>query len=501
MSSMRCLLLLALACPSALRAPGVAQTPVPAGRALRSAPSVAPSVEAERDANAGLAAEELALAAGVDVERATRRVRELVELGPRMGGTPSGDAAAEYLEQAFAAAGLAVEVVEDPPAWSHAEESWRVELSSPEDAGADGVLESAWPLGFSPAARGEARLALEAEAGVALLAERTPQWLHRRVALPAGAPALVLIDGQTTEDGRAGALGDLRRDAPCPAFVLSRADGQRLRARLAEDPRARVRFELRTRVARTRPRTVVARLPGRTEGGGFFLVCAHGDSDSGGPGANDNGSGEAIVLEMAAAWSSAIAAGSARPPAREVRFAIWGTEIHSSRAFLARVREADEELLGVLNFDQSGFGQAGDRLHVEPDDLAANVPFVRAVLGVLADARGRESEDFPARWVTNGSLGGTDSYVFSAAEEFRANTLPSVTLYASAWDRPREVERTAGMPGESWNDGDAVHVDFDPWYHSAGDTPANTTDRQPWHLGWGARVGLIAVRRYLDGLP
>ena len=73
-----------------------------------------------------------------------------------------------------------------------------------------------------------------------------------------------------------------------------------------------------------------------------------------------------------------------------------------------------------------------------------------------------------------------------------------MTLYASAWDRLGQLERTAGMPGESWNDGDEVSIDYDVYYHSAGDTPANTTDKEPFNMGWSARVGLVACWRWLN---
>ena len=104
---------------------------------------------------------------------------------------------------------------------------------------------------------------------------------------------------------------------------------------------------------------------------------------------------------------------------------------------------------------------------------------------------------FPERFATNGSQGGTDSYVFSESKPFRTDARPAVTLYASAWDRPRELRRTPGMPGESWNDGDVVHVDHDDFYHSAGDVPENTTDREPWNMGWCARAGWLGVLRWM----
>lgn len=445
-------------------------------------------------------AAELALASSVSDQRAARRVRELVALGPRMGGTASGKRASAYLARAFEELGLVVRSVEDSELWCHAESGWQLEARV---LGGDAqVLEfplaSAWPYGFSPAATGSAELALEPGPGAAWLTQRyRPGQLA-----PDAHPVLCLVDGRTTADGSYPVVEHLGGGgaAPFPVFGLSRPDGERLRAELDEldeGHRVELRYELSSEVRRARPRTVIASLPARKGAApGYFLFCAHGDSDSGGPGANDNASGEAILLEIASAWTRAIYEDRAPAPAREVRFAIWGSEIHSSEDYLRRRVPGEGRLLGVLNYDQAGFGSGSEQLNIEPDDLPANRALVHEVLGVLEDFEG--APGFPQRWATNKSLGGTDSYVFSDAEIFKAGGLPSLTLFTSAWGRPNEHPRTPDMPGESWRERDKVSVDYDQYYHSAGDLPENTTDREPHNMGWCARVGMIAVARFLE---
>jgi Zn-dependent M28 family amino/carboxypeptidase len=247
---------------------------------------------------------------------------------------------------------------------------------------------------------------------------------------------------------------------------------------------------------RANPLTVEARLPARAGAApGFFLFCAHGDSDAGGPGANDNGSGEAIVYEIARAWTAAIQAGALPPPPAEVRFAIWGKEIFSTQHYLKTIAAEEGPVLGVINYDQAGFGSSSEQLNVEPDDLPANVALVWVIAGVLADHAGQAG--FPERWATNKSLGGTDSYVFSGSQRFREDLIPAVTLFTSAWDVPAEHPRTPGMPGESWSDRDRVYVDYDVYYHSAGDRPENTTDLEPHNMAWCARVGWFSALRWL----
>lgn len=434
---------------------------------------------------------ERALAARVSDLRARDAVRSLVTFGPRMGGTPSGERAAAWLDERFEEMGLATVVREDPKKRCHWEERWSVvaHIEGREPL----TLERATPWGFSPSARGRAPLTLEPEAGGVWLSED-----RSRPRRGAPSPAVVLMDGVTTRDGEWPLCRSIRGDTP--AFGLSRKEGAALREALAAELEVEVEFELVATLAERSPRTVVATIPAR-EGAapGHLLYCAHGDSDSGGPGANDNGSGEAIVLEIARAWSSAIAAGALPAPPREVRFAVWGSEIHSTRAYLEEYAEHETRpVLAVINFDQAGFGSGAEQLNVEPDDLPANAPFVHLCAAVLGDHAG--TEGFPARWATNKSLGGTDSYVFSGSRTFRREARPAVTLFTSAWDKPDQHPRTQGMPGESWSDRDVVTVDYDVTYHSAGDTPENTTDREPHNMGWCARVGLLAGLRWLEGL-
>src|SRR5512134_3522775 len=99
-------------------------------------------------------AREEAVAAAVRADELRRYVRELVALGPRMGGTPSNAKSAAYVASHFTKLGLAVRVEDDAPQLAHWEDSWRVAF---EDGSA---IESAHPLGFSPSAAAGTRGAL-----------------------------------------------------------------------------------------------------------------------------------------------------------------------------------------------------------------------------------------------------------------------------------------------------------------------------------------------------
>lgn len=434
---------------------------------------------------------ERALWTQVSEERAAQRVRHLETLGPRMGGTDSGNRAAAYLLRQFSAYGLDARIVEDSPLMSHAEHNWSV---TAENANGEMLeLGRAWPYGFSPTSTGSARIALTQGDGHALLAHELD-----RDSSAADVPIL-LIDGNTTEGGEYPRVLHLRGDnrSRRPVFGISAAEGAWLREHM--EAGVTISWNLVAELVEAAPQTVVARIPAANPSRrGYFLFCAHGDSDAGGPGANDNGSGEAIVLEIANAWGTALRSKTIAPPPRELRFAIWGSEIHSTKDYLERTLDGDQEILGVLNYDQSGFGSTDDLLYIEPDDLPANGSLVRAMLEVLEQYSG--TPGFPERWATVPSQGGTDSYVFSDSSYFKSQGRPAVTLFASAWDRADTLKRTPGMPGESWNDGNEVHIDYDVYYHSAGDTAANTTDLEPFNMGWSARVGLLGSLRWLSRL-
>jgi len=90
-------------------------------------------------------------------------------------------------------------------------------------------------------------------------------------------------------------------------------------------------------------------LPGRDSAAEWLIIGAHLDSWDYGTGAQDNGSGAAMVLEAA----RAIAA-MPQPPRRTIRFALWGGEEQGLLGSAAYVRAHQAEMAGcvaVLNTD------------------------------------------------------------------------------------------------------------------------------------------------------
>ena len=417
-------------------------------------------------------------------------VRRLVGFGPRTYGSPSNHEAAAWLAAAFREAGLDVTVHQDASRDWYLPVSWEVRALGGASGAPALVLKTVWPSSGSPSGKGEGPLSLEPAPGAVCLTSGNP------TPETTTGCAAVLFDGRAAVSGWPG-INRLRGTWTIPVFAVSPREANVLRERMNAGEKPRLAFALEAKAGNDAAHTVIATLPGRDHSK-YVLFCAHGDSDSGGPGANDNASGVAIVLETARAAAAAVRSRAIPQPVWDLRFAVWGGEMWSSREYFRTLDKDSARLQAVVNYDQSGFGSSKDALYVEPDDVPVNGALVCIVRAVMKDHLG--AAGFPAHAASVMHQGGTDSYVFQDSRTPGATTYPAVTLYTSAWDRERTVKVTDGLPPLNWYPDEkagVVTVDGDPFYHSVGDTPANTTDTEPFDMGWCARVGLLGALRLM----
>jgi aminopeptidase YwaD len=283
---------------------------------------------------------ERALAAQVSEARLRKTVRDLVALGPRMGGTPSGDAAAAYVARAFRAYGLASVTFDDPPVEAYWADTWDVRIGSNARR-----LESAWPYRRSPSATvRSAPLVLLTASASSALAHPDGHIVYSPRFSNSGYAALVRSAGSvkavlTSAPHEAGkylnwaAIGELAAEPEpsIPVFALSLSEGRLAEA--AASKRLPASVHLSSHVRHAPPKTVMATLGGPAAP--YYLITAHGDSDSGGPGADDNASGVAVVLELARVLSAG-KAGSSVPLPFTLRFVVFGQEFHSPKATTCR---------------------------------------------------------------------------------------------------------------------------------------------------------------------
>ena len=447
---------------------------------------------------------EEAFASGVSEGDLRRYVRELVGFGPRMGGTPSNDRSAAYLSEFFKKHGLETAIQEDPPALAHWETSWTVTL---EDGA---VLESAWPFGFSASTNGTREGRLLRVEDLAATAP-TAEWKGRVIYTPGSvgrAYSVIVKSGHLPAAILSSAPNDPTRYIdwsrlsslpsnpanPVPAFSVSYLDGRTL-ASAAEAGRT-VRVSLDATIREGRGKTVIATIPGQ-DPAGYYLVCAHGDSDSGGPGADDNASGVATVMEIARVYASLVRSGTVPRPKYSIRFAIWGAEYRSARTFIERQGDTLAGLKGVINFDETGTGAERDAIYFESNDVPWNETLLRTFEAVAADYAGRPG--FWTEYTTNPSQGGTDSYAF-LPRQYRGTgqtslQIPSTTIYTAAWDKLAELQQTPGWESRGTPDPKKLKIDYSLYYHSSGDTPENTTEREPQNMVRAVKVTGLALLR------
>ncbi|MFN0169047.1 MAG: M28 family peptidase [Bryobacteraceae bacterium] len=151
------------------------------------------------------------------------------------------------------------------------------------------------------------------------------------------------------------AISWLRAPEGAFAMAVSPMNADRL-ARWLRDGK-KVRLHMRLKTAVSRPAflgQVMGEVPGELKGRDVVLV-AHLDHPK--PGANDNASGSAVLLECARVLHALMESGRVPRPKRGIR--IWWTkEIVSPTRYFERYPEQKKEILLAVNVDQAG----GDRM-------------------------------------------------------------------------------------------------------------------------------------------
>ena len=443
----------------------------------------------------------------VSRSRLLGQVRDLVGFGPRIGGTASGEKSASYVARKFREAGYKPTLIRDPQRLTFEYKSWTLAIEQPRRLRK--LICNEWIGGFSPSVADTTselvyvkdleKATRAAVVGKAILtgSSFTENEYHRLAEY--GATCVLGIspyfDDAYSDWAFINDLPSSKRN-PTPLFNLSYRNGESLIRALADSERLMLRFSAKTVIDSTRPKTVIATLEGESDK--YYIVCAHGDSDSGGPGADDNASGVSTVLETARILKKLVATHQISKPHCSIRFIVWGAEIFSTESYVKTHARELGNIVGVLNLDEVGIGAARNCLYFESNDVKHNDSLLKVLNSLAGDYAGKKG--FWSEATTNPSQGGTDSYVFFPrylrALKVPEAKIPSVTIYTAAWNELKPMLQTPGWKSKAWHGpADTVYIDYSPYYHSSLDVPERTTEKEPFNMITATKAVGIALLR------
>lgn len=291
--------------------------------------------------------------------RAFETVLRLYEMGIRVAGSENERRAAEWIAGRFESAGLRNVRVEPFPCLTFARDSWSLEAR----------LDGGWreipcePAAHSPAAPTlfEAPLVYTESVpaspsvcesrfgGVAVLIYTSLLFqssVLKRVM--AARPAALLVVDDRFPDNTPVSVGFPRYwidFLTCPVIGVPFAHAWELVRNRCES----VRLGASASTAPAESQNVYAEIPGTVRPDEVLLISAHHDTVANNPGADDNGTGVASIIELAGRFS-------ARPLERTLRFVSFGAEEQLSEGALhcALNLPADHGIQFVLNIDSVG---------------------------------------------------------------------------------------------------------------------------------------------------
>lgn len=280
-----------------------------------------------------------------------------------------------------------------------------------------------------------------------------------KAAKSAGAVAVVVYNN--TAGPLNGTLGEPSDDY-APAAGITQQAGQDLVKRLAAGP-LRMKLVLDKVTEKRRTFNIVAETPWGNSNN-VVMAGAHLDSVQEGPGINDNGSGSATILEVAAQLAKQ------KHLRNKVRFAWWGAEElglvgseHYVKDLKAKHPADLKKIATYLNFDMVGSPNymigvydADQSTYESPVKIPAGSAQTEAVMTTYFDNRHQA-------WVDT-EFDGRSDY-----DAFISNGIPASGLFTGA-----EVKKSKG---DQLLFGGQEGKPYDPNYHQKGDRLSNVSMR------------------------
>jgi aminopeptidase YwaD len=240
------------------------------------------------------------------------------------------------------------------------------------------------------------------------------------------------------------------------AFMISLRQARAFRDRLAGE-KIRLRAVVKARVKPATFDVVSAVIPGTDAGAGEIVFTCHLCHQK--PGANDNASGAATILEDARLLASLIKAGKLPRPRRAIRF-IWPPEIAGTACYFARHPEVVKRMRAAIHMDMVGgdFGKTKAVFHVTrtPASLPSCVNDVAAVFGEYVIEGGKRA-----------AAGGDASDAILEVEGTKEPLVADFAPFSMGSDHDVYQEGSFRVPTIYLNDWPDVFI------HTNNDTPSN----------------------------
>jgi aminopeptidase YwaD len=344
---MRVLVVAVIAC-AAIVACGGDDSPTPTA-SPRPSPSATPSLAPTPSPSPALDLGEAEFSA----ERALEHTRVLAQdIGSRVAGSEDELAAAEYIRDELASYGYEAAMQPFPVAF------YKGDVSEIRATYAGGVMTfEGQPLTGSPSGTADAGVAHAGlgragdfpagTAGNVALIERGEITFTEKAqnAESAGAAAVIIYNNEPGPF-----IAQMAPVVTIPVVAMTQEDGDALLGLMAGNA-VTVALEVSTELQEVESRNVIAKPAGEEC---RIVVGGHYDTVAAGPGANDNGSGTGVVIELA----RALAADGLDEP---VCFALFGAEeagLVGSIYYVDNLSGAENDALqAMLNFDMLGVGE------------------------------------------------------------------------------------------------------------------------------------------------
>jgi aminopeptidase YwaD len=281
-------------------------------------------------------------------------VKALVNLGPRVAGTPVMEKANTYIINQFRQAGYITENQNFTyTRFADLGSSLNVKGKTMKGNALKGSVAAKLtaPLVAVPNVGRESDFAKVNVKNAIALVRRGEIRFSEKVRNATAAGALGIIIFNTESGGLVSA--SLMDKSKIPVLGISATDGNNLlslyKTELSRQEKLNISLNVGTQEQTITGRNVIARMKGVNQPS--MIIGGHYDSVPGSPGANDNASGTAVVLEMARKLSNT-------PNARQVWFIAFDGEeegLHGSRAFVDKAgSQFLSKVKAMMNFDMVG---------------------------------------------------------------------------------------------------------------------------------------------------